>query len=295
MSANLISFAYRAKIGNLYNLNMKIVLASDLHYGNMSSQEGIAAFTSLDHLDFAAEMHALKPDILIVAGDCAETCIDKLYLQDFCQTYKNPHGVSICIPGNHDLWLNMKEPEESHWAKYDWFFKVVEEQGWIGLRDGIWQKDGVVVAGSMGWYDFSAADPAYSLSPEQWDKWHPWSDYERMKMKSAVEVAKLRIAEFQTSLSKIPPKDQRKALVVLSHFPAFSRLMASEYFPSPDIGAAFMGNYEMGKMIAPLDANLYYTGHTHRRKEFKLGETNCINNGSGYGLGSKRYDVFEFE
>ncbi len=272
---------------------MKIVLTSDSHYGNPSALEGDGEFSAAEHKKFAAEMHALKPDVLIVTGDCGETCIDQMNLFEFFNTYKNPHGASICIPGNHDLWLH-RDDKGTHWDKYDRFFEDAERCNWTALRDNIWKKDGVVVAGSMGWYDFSAADPAYSLTPEDWDKWHPWSDYRAMKMTSAVEVAKKRIADFQASLAKIPPADQRKALIIISHFPAFSRLMALEYFPSPNIGQAFMGNYEMGKMIAPLDANLYYTGHTHRRKEFQLGQTKCINNGSGYGLGGKRYDVFEF-
>jgi predicted phosphodiesterase len=272
---------------------LKIILTSDIHYGNLCELEGNGEFTVAEHKKFAALIHAEKPDVLIVTGDCGETCIDEMNLFRFFETYKNPHGTSICIPGNHDLWLH-PDDKGTHWEKYDRFFKQAERNGWIALRDDIWQKDGIVVAGSMGWYDFSSADPVYSLTPEDWDRWHPWSDYRAMKMKSAVEVAKKRIAEFKTSLSKIPPVDQRKALIVISHFPAFSRLMAIGEFPSPDVGAAFMGNYEMGKMVAEVDPQLFFCGHTHRRKEFKLGEIICINNGSGYGLGSKKFDTFEF-
>jgi predicted phosphodiesterase len=268
---------------------MKIIFASDLHYGNLAEIEGTGPFTQSEHQKFAAEIHSHKPDVLVVAGDCGETCIAEEHLADFCQTYKNPHGASLCIPGNHDLWIHPNDKKD-HFEKYDWFFKVVKRHGWIGLRDTPWKKDGVYIAGNMGWYDFSSADPMFSLTPEQWDKWGPWSDYSRMHMKSALEVNKKQMAELKMSLSKVPL--ERKALIVVTHFIGFSRLMA-DGFRRPDVGSAFMGNYEIGKFVADMDSDIFYCGHSHRRKEFQLGKTRCINNGSGYGVGSKRFDIIE--
>jgi hypothetical protein len=111
-------------------------------------------------------------------------------------------------------------------------------------------------------------------------------------MESAIEVNQKQMAEFKDSLSKVPSVDQRKALIIVTHFIGFPRLMADD-FPRPDIGSAFMGNYEIGELAAKADCDLFYCGHSHRRKEFQLGKIRCINNGSGYGLGSKQFDVVE--
>jgi metallophosphoesterase superfamily enzyme len=57
------------------------------------------------HEAFAKEMHDLRPDILVVAGDCAEGWLGDGNWDMFFQTYRNPHGASLCVPGNHDLWM----------------------------------------------------------------------------------------------------------------------------------------------------------------------------------------------
>lgn len=281
---------------------MKIVLTADIHYGNMAPLEGTGPFDKGAHRAFAAEMHALKPDVLVVAGDCAETCINSHLLREFLEAYRNPYGASICVPGNHDVWLDRKWPRSlGHQEKYDWFFRTAKMHGWIALRDAPWSEDGVWIAGSMCWYDFSSADPLYQkggpyeMSPQAYDGRRGWSDYERMDMGSALEVCKARMAEFDSCLFQVPPRQERKALLVVTHMVGFPRLMNDlGEFGRPDGGRAFMGNYSIGEAVAKAGADCYCCGHTHRRKEFVLGNTRCINNGSGYGLGSKRYDVVDF-
>lgn len=281
---------------------MKLILASDVHYGNKAPSEGDGPFEKEAHAEFAAEMHSHKPDVLVVAGDCGETCMSSKYLPKMLDVYKNPHGDSICIPGNHDVWLNgygkMGHGRDSHWEQYDWFFKEARCHGWSALRTEPWSKDGVWIAGSMGWYDFSSSDPMVCpgmMTPEEYDKRHDWSDYGWMRMDSALQVNRERMHEFDKCLSKVPPKGDagRRWLMVVSHFIGFRELMATD-FPRPDTGAAFMGNYSIGEKAAAVGADMYYCGHSHRRKEFvHASGMRCVNNGSGYGHGSKRYDVVE--
>jgi 3',5'-cyclic AMP phosphodiesterase CpdA len=268
---------------------MKIVLTSDIHYGNLAGIEGTGPFDHEAHLNFAKEIHAQKPDVLIVTGDCAETCINENRLRDFLKLYCNPHGVSICIPGNHDVWL-AKHSKMNHWQKYDWFFEQTQKNGWIGLRDVPWSYDGIYIAGSMGWYDFSTADPLFELSPEKYDQKKAWSDYVWMGMDSALEVCMERMKEFERSLSLVP--NSRKKLIVISHIVGFSRLLTDE-FRRPNNGDAFMGNTKIGELAVKFEANWVFCGHSHRRKEFELGNIHCINNGSGYGLGSKSFDILD--
>lgn len=285
---------------------MKIVVASDIHFGNTSENEATGdvpqPFDKQAHQEFAAEMHGLKPDVLVITGDCAETCIFPDFRKLFFEMYKNPHGDSVAIPGNHDLWLGRPLRTNLEDAFQD-FFVQSAANGWFGLKDDPWNKDGIWIGGGMGWYDFSTRDHAFNeTSAKDFDEWifmntvrgagPSWADYGMMNMRSALSLNKKRMEEFRACLAKVPPADQRKALVVVSHFPGFERLLTDE-FKKPDWGRAFMGNTEIGKLVAEHDANIYVCGHTHRRAEFQLGNTKCINNGSGYGLGSKRYDVFE--
>ena len=284
---------------------MKIVLFSDPHFGNPSALEGDESFEDgaqpcdlEEHEAFAKRMHDEKPDVLICAGDCAETCLWSSFLRDFFRVYKNPHGVSLCIPGNHDLWLG--NPIRKTWRQaYDDFYSLAAAEGWTGLRHEPWSKDGVHIVGHCGWYDFSTIDPAFTyddgkvLTPEDYDRIGRWSDYGMMRMRSALKVNDILMAEFRNQLEKVPKPEDRKALLVFTHMVGFSFLLAGD-FPSPNYGRGFMANLNIGKDVAQAEANYYYCGHSHRYAEKWLGNTRCINNGSGYGRGSKRYDVVEF-
>lgn len=275
---------------------MRIIVTADLHYGNPNDSEGTGPFDEKAHAIFAEEIFSLKPDVLLVVGDCAEICMTRNHLSKMFEVYENPHGVSICTPGNHDIWGSQEEPKLSHWEQFDWFFEQASMAGWVGLRNDPWVNDGVCIAGGMGWYDFSTRDPVVQFdSPELFDKFvfdnQKWSDYRWMGMNSAIEVNARRMKEFRDCLAKVPPPDKRRALVVVSHFPGFSRLLIPD--SSPNFGAAFMGNLEIGKLTIEAEADYYFCGHSHRRAEFVLGKTKCINNGSGYGRGAHRYDVIE--
>lgn len=287
----------------------KIVLTADLHYGNQASSEGTGPFDRAEHKKFAAMLHAEKPDVLIVAGDCAETAIDEAFLSEFLHVYKNPHGASLCIPGNHDMWLESAFSayngmelraagrKETWQEKYDWFFGVAKRAGWVGLRNKPWDDgNGLYVVGNMGWYDFSAIDPRVGKTAEDYERIRDWSDYGWMGLKNVMsatpmlDVNKKTTKELDQSFEKVP--NERRGLVVVTHFVGLPRLMRDADATYPDDGRAYFGNFSIGEKAVRAGANLYYCGHTHFYKEFKIGETTCICNGSGYGKGSKRYDVF---
>lgn len=284
---------------------MKIVFLSDLHYGNYAATEGDGPYTNIDHEKLAKEVHDLQPDVLVVSGDCAESCIELGNMGSFLRIYKNPHGESVCIPGNHDMWIPQEGPGSDMTAekKYEWFFEEAKKEGWIGLRDEPFTKDGVCFVGNCGWYDFSTIDPEDLRSGKEphdaafHERWRDWSDYGWMNLDMAQCKSKTpmqdfcakRMAELKLAVSKVPA--DRKHLVFITHIVGFERLQT--WFRRPDHYRAYMGNVNIGKLVAASDADVYYCGHTHRRQEFQLGKTRCINNGSGYGHGSKRYDVIE--
>lgn len=267
---------------------MKIAFLSDLHYGNYSSIEGVAPFSMSCHRDFAKSVHNLKPDIIIVAGDFAETCIDETLLSDAMRTYKNPYGLSICIPGNHDLWINHNKSKKYDWRDaYEKFYATAKNNDWIALRDKPFEYNNTCFVGNMGWYDFSTADPTCNMTSEQWDNSSNWSDYEMMRMKSAHDVCAITMKEINNAVSLIDTEKNSKFIAV-THIVGHEHLMAD--FPRPDFGRAFIGNSNIFSRLNNMD--VYYCGHSHRRRIVRQSKTILINNGSGYGLGSKKCDVF---
>lgn len=275
---------------------MLLVVASDTHCGNPSSIEGTAPFSRADHEAFAAEMHGHKPDVLLVTGDCAEGMAGDDELEFFLRAYKNPHGDSICIPGNHDVWLGRDDFNAEE--KYKRFAYLAKQAGWIPLVNEPYQfkNSGIWIAGNMCWYDFSHIDHGVDKTPHDYEMERLWSDYFRMRFQGLpleatpmMDYCAKRMAEFKECLGKVP-KD-RKFLVVASHFVGFPRLLS--FFRNADYSQTFMANNNIGVEVAKADADIYTCGHTHRRQEFQLGKTRCLNNGSGYGFGSKRYDIID--
>ena len=171
------------------------------------------------------------------------------------------------------------------------FYTAAERNGWIALHDQPYEKDGVVVAGHMCWYDFSSADPSIGWSATRWENSH-WSDFDNMMglRKHCLEWCDQQMVEFDKCMYHMPTVC--RYLAVVTHFVGMQELMA-DGFRSPNHGAAFMGNYSIWPRMERYKPDLYYCSHTHRHKEVIKGKTRCINNGSGYGYGSKRYDIVE--
>lgn len=275
-----------------YHGDMKIVLLADLHYGNMAYEEGEASFSPRDHDEFAMKVHALKPDILVVAGDVADSMFDPGLLDKCLDVYKNPHGDSLMIPGNHDVWClhNGVDPE----AKYKWNLQTAAKYGWVALSDTPFSRDGVIVAGSMGWYDFSTSPKWLGKTAQMYEKRRAWSDYTYMGLKDDPDPMPMmtfcgrRMAEYRQCLSLVPA--DRKALLVVTHIVGMELLLG----PLRDDGTAYFGNTTIGDEAIRAGADYYYCGHTHFRAEAKVGKATCINNGSKYGQDTKVYDVVDF-
>lgn len=274
---------------------MKLIVASDIHYGNSSQSEGIGPFTEENHVRFAAAIHAEKPDVLLVTGDCAEGMVPNA-LSKFFSVYKNPHGISVCVPGNHDMWMPQWETSGPE-GKYAEFIKQGRAAGWNVLVDDPIEVDGVHIAGNMCWYDFSSRDRNVFTTPAEYERDRNWSDYHWMGMDNLpnratpmLDFCAKRMAEFKTALAKVP--EQRRKLVVCSHFVGHQRLLT--FFRHQDYCQAFMGNFSICEEAFKAKADLYLCGHTHRRQEFTMGNSmKCVNNGSGYGLGSKGFDTYD--
>ena len=300
---------------------MKLIVISDIHMTpsdlNFGATEGSRPFFRTDHENFAKEIHAEKPDILLVTGDCAEGASGSQTLLDFLNIYRNPHGVSLCIPGNHDMWFSRNDTlnKLSVEDKYKNWLTVANSNGWIALDDTPYEKEGWYISGNMGWYDFSMIDPdckygytrsatgnrqLSTITPIEYERQGNWSDYNFMfplgseSKTPMLDFCRNRMRSFRRSLSDVPVK-KRKGLVVASHFVGFDRLLAK--FRDADYGRAFFGNTEIGELACKNDADYYFCGHSHKYVKSVISGVEkdmiCINNGSGYGFGSKRMDMVE--
>lgn len=287
---------------------MRIVVLSDIHYGNDAHSAGGRPFSKKAHKEFAARAHSEKPDVLLVCGDVADTVIGKELLAKCLDTYRNPHGASLFVTGNHDVWYRKRvgyfegfpvfegvgfdDAEE----KYHWHGREADRHGWTFLKDEPWELDGVWFLGNMGWYDFSSAPPELGMTPERYEAQRRFSDYVAMGYDSGPDQTPMlsfcsrRMDELKVAASKLPHYRRRNGLVVATHVVGFPELMG----PIRDYYSAFFGNYSIGEdVVRGLSPDYYCCGHTHSHVDGYISGIRCINNGSDYGLGEKRYDVLE--
>lgn len=262
---------------------MRIVLVSDTHFcGQDDEYFGLEA-----HKKLASQMHAKKPDVLVISGDVAETNVHPSYLGECLDIYGNPHGHSIMVPGNHDVWCSNTNMEAEQ--KYIWNLETASRKGWTPLSDKPVEIGGIWFAGNMGWYDFRCCPKFIGFPPAYYEKKRDWSDYGYMCLTDpAIEspmksFCKLRMSEFKKCLGAVPPGHRP---VVVTHIVGFKEMLWGN-----NESTAYFGNLSIGSEVLKKKALLYMCGHTHHGIDIEIRGTHCINNGSDYH--SKRFTLID--
>jgi 3',5'-cyclic AMP phosphodiesterase CpdA len=132
---------------------VRVAIASDLHLGITS----VAAIRSL-----AASVAAGDPDALVLAGDVGEG--PSLWLEClriFADAL--PDAALLALPGNHDLFAREGATSADLFATL--LPSLARDAGFRWLEGDPLVKGGAAVAGSLAWYDYSAAEPELGEGP----------------------------------------------------------------------------------------------------------------------------------
>ena len=233
----------------------KIVITSDLHLG-ITSAATISTLVST----IAAEEAVLT----VLAGDIGEglsrfaKCL-KLFAQ-------LPGEVAV-LAGNHDVWARANYASQDLWERC--LPEVVQTAGMLWLEDTVWQRDGIAVAGSLAWYDYSAADPTLPPHPPEFFAqmkgyynadarfvhW-PWSDQEFAAQLGHALCERLQRLEADSSVSSV---------VVVSHVPLFEeQMLRKPHDPEWGFSNAYFGNLTLGQEVLKMSkVQAVISGHTH--------------------------------
>lgn len=234
---------------------VRIVVTSDTHLG-------ITEYPRI--LSLVAEIKSLKPDIVAIAGDIGEGTENiSVVLEEFASL-----NVPFCAcAGNHDLWNHdKKNPSRILWGEL--LHQIAESSGAVWLDHENLTHNGVAIVGTVGWYDYSAQDPAYLASPEvNWarkkefdaDAWMidwPWND---------IEFCEMIKPDFSKRLDLAQDDPDVKAIIVVSHMPLFEKQMTRK--PGNfkwGFSNAYYGNLTFGKIVLGFSKVTHaIAGHTH--------------------------------
>jgi predicted phosphohydrolase len=233
----------------------KLVVTADLHLP-ITKPEHLAAL--------AAEMAAFGPDAAVLAGDLAESLGDlERCLTLFRERLPCPVWV---LAGNHDLWVRRASDSKAVWQEK--LPRAIQNAGCRYLEGASFRLGDAAVAGTIAWYDYSAADPciqasAVTFAQEKFNynndalliDWE-WSD---------PEFAQMVAWPFLATLDQLEADPAVREIVVVTHVPILEEQMHRN--PADRAWAftnAYFGNLTLGRQVlARSKVSRVISGHTH--------------------------------
>lgn len=210
------------------------------------------------------EIQAFAPDAVIVAGDVGESLSDfKRCLQLLREQIRAPIWV---LAGNDDVYA--RPPHDSRKLWLEAIPATVRLTGCQWLEGAAFVIRGVAVAGTIAWYDYSAADAnvqASALEYAQRKIDHTSGDALRIDWEwSDPEFADRVSTPFLSQLDHLESDPSVKRVVVVTHVPLLEGQMHRDAAdPRRGFANAYLGNLTLGrKVLARRKVSHIVSGHT---------------------------------
>jgi hypothetical protein len=241
---------------------VKLAFTADLHLP-ITRDERIEAL--------GREVRAFEPQAFVVAGDVGESLADvKRGLQLLREQVRCPIWV---LAGNHDLWA--RPPHDSRQLWLEQVPATVQATGCQWLEATAFVVDGVGVAGTIAWYDYSGADPSVQATALQFaqQKMHYNADALRIDWEwSDPEFAEMVSVPFLSHLDHLESDPSVRRVVVATHVPILDGQMHRD--PTDARWAfsnAYFGNLTLGRKVqSRRKVSHVISGHTHRGKQCRV-------------------------
>jgi hypothetical protein len=276
---------------------MRLVVTADLHFNHPVSRP-LAE-------DVIGQINRTGGDVLLVVGDTGVFDGDVI---ERCLSLFDWPGEKLFVAGNHELWSNRVD----HTGMYDVDLPArVRAMDWRWLETDPFRVGDVAVVGTVGWYDYSFAQPgleipkrfyAAKVSPgaaarlggyqslfESRDDISEramgvvarWNDGKFVKTGMTDEafldqcVSRLRAACEANA-------DARAIVAGVHHLP-FGELLPPPKSSQWDFAKAYLGSERLGQTLLEFpNVTHVYCGHSHLPGEATVGHVRAINVGSGY-------------
>ena len=178
-------------------MSTRLLITADLHY-NHGKSKPIAD-------DLIEQMNRAGGDAVLVVGDTGIGDGDAL---EQCLSLFKGFGQKLVVAGNHELWTRgegartIPTPEpggrDSLYLLEHELPARVRAVGWTWLEGHPTEVGGLTVVGSMGWYDYSFAQPGLCIP-------------KRFYAAKVSPGAAARLSEFAALFDKVDPDDPEQA------------------------------------------------------------------------------------
>ncbi|HZC06254.1 MAG TPA: metallophosphoesterase [Ktedonobacterales bacterium] len=242
----------------------RVVITSDLHLG----------ITTAEEIEPLIPMIAEEqPDLTVIAGDIGKRLGD---INACLAMFKGIPGDLAALAGNHDVWMHGDDHSAILWERG--IPEAVRRAGALWLEEASWRRDGLAVAGSIAWYDYTGADP--SIPPQTENYWMdlkrrlhpdaryldwPWSD---------IDFATRCGDALMDRAAALDADPKVTDLLLITHVPIFrEQIVNRTEIPNWGYGNAFFGNLTLGERVRRLGKlRAVVSGHTHIGRRVTLAD-----------------------
>jgi predicted phosphohydrolase len=275
---------------------MRVAFTSDLHIDITTHNRKLLPY-------LAAEIERVSPNVLVLAGDIANT----LSGWDVAlEAFQGLATMKFIVPGNHDIWIESKRAldrdQDSAWKHNVALPATAARYGFHYLPQRPLLVGDIWFVGSLGWYDYSLRDERLEgiVSTHEYARgvfgsniWNDsrfavWlkeansSNWRIRKLRlSDPEIFSLMIASLQKDLEQVPSGIAK--LVVTLHTSPFRRCI--ERKPVPDFFDAYEGSTLLGEILGRCAAQCAVTvisGHRHKRLDIVESGVRVVRSPVGY-------------
>ncbi|OEL04270.1 metallophosphoesterase [Staphylococcus casei] len=206
-------------------------------------------------------------DLLLIAGDISNNY--KLTNQ-FVKYIEYEMQIKVLfIPGNHDFWAT--ETGVTSAEILDFYLQM--DACLIGKPYVI--NDEWAIVGNTGWYDYTYANPKFSLERVARRKYYGATWQDKVKIDWPMEDRKLsNIAARQATKDIEQVKD--KKIILMTHIVTHPRFAVPTPHRIFDYFNAFIGTSDFDQIYQQYDIRYSIMGHVHFRNTFKENSTTYI-------------------
>jgi predicted phosphohydrolase len=274
---------------------MKVAYSSDFHVDASESNREATQRV-------AGRIEETGADVVVIAGDAGNTLEA---LGEVLSLFAGLRVPKLFVAGNHDVWVE-ENPSGLHLdsrTKYEVKIPdVCEQMGFVDLSQEPFVFDGVGFVGSIGWYDYSFADPRLGLDTNDywrgcyeeevwWDQemsfWAPRGipSKEPDRLRDP-DVCREMVTTLETHLRKLDNQVER-VIAIVHTLPFRQTLPRSD---PPRYLDAFTGSEKLGQTLIANGNVIHHIGghkhlngdwvigriHTHRRTLGRIGAGNSL-------------------
>jgi hypothetical protein len=276
---------------------MRLLVTADLHFNHRVSRP-LAE-------QVIGEMNAAGGDGVLVIGDTAVADADSL---EQCLSLFNTRGPKLFLAGNHELWT---QRDDSYAVFMTELPRRIRALGWHWLEGDPFVFGDAAVVGSVGWYDYSFAQPTLGIprrfyerkvSPGAAERLEEfagllsvaddisdtarevvarWNDGRFVKLgRSDDAFLGERLADLRRSLEAVSGAE--RVVAAVHHLP-FRELLPPSRNAQWDFTKAYLGSERIGELLLQFpNVTRVFCGHSHLAREATVGPVRAVNIGSGY-------------